>query len=322
MIEFPNIPYNYDKIKLTRIFENEKLNSFPNTGIQTPDSINVYGELKFPEFPKDRTYTLASFVISMDGRVAYLDNPYGPVIAKSNALDRDGADADFWILCLMRANADALFIGAVTMQKEPNDYICVFDKGLEDARVSRGLKKAPWVVICTLDGTDVDFDHQIIKHQDVMFNTSPAGLALISEQLSREYYIVGPYNSLTDSDCEKIKNEFNENKYKKIPVIVTGEGNRTNSSVLLRILKCMGIHTASVESPSYCHSMMGEGLLDELTFNYSCVYIGNSAVGLGKNMEPFTSLNHPHSEVLTLHMHSPSFFYFRHKLVYGAVPNI
>ncbi|MFO7745213.1 MAG: hypothetical protein R6V36_07505, partial [Psychroflexus sp.] len=92
----------------------------------------------------------------------------------------------------------------------------------------------------------------------------------------------------------------------------------TNSEVLLHILKLWGIDKAMVESPSYFHSLLKEELLDEATLNYSCVYIGDKAVGLGKGMKPFTSKEHPHSEMLTIHSHSPSFFYFRHKFIYDV----
>jgi hypothetical protein len=79
----------------------------------------------------------------------------------------------------------------------------------------------------------------------------------------------------------------------------------------------MGMERALVESPSYCHVLMQDALLDELTLNYSCLYIGGIAVGLGNGMEPFTSTRHPESELLSIHMHSPSFLYFRHRLRYG-----
>ena len=52
--KYPKIEYDYDQIKLNRIFENEKLSDWPNQGIQTQDSIKVYGELKFPNLPDER----------------------------------------------------------------------------------------------------------------------------------------------------------------------------------------------------------------------------------------------------------------------------
>ncbi len=318
--EFPKIPYDYEAIKLTKIFENESVKIFPNVGVQTEESIGVFGEIKFPEFPKDRTYTMASFVTSIDGKIAYLDNPAGPVIAQGNGLDPDGATADFWILNLMRASADACFAGAGTMQKESDGLVCIFDEKLEEARVKAGKPKAPWVIICSLDGTDIPFGDTLIQNQPVMFNTSPNGLEVLIKGILQDYYVVGPYKHESEIDPEKVQREFEENKYKKIPVIITGEGSQTDSHLVLRLLKLMGINTAIVEAPSYCHALLGEGLLDEMTLNYSCVYIGGTAVGLGNGMAPYTSIDHPHSEMLSIHSHSPSFFYFRHKFFYDVKP--
>lgn len=318
--EYPKIAYDYDNIELKKIFENSKVANYPNKGIQTENSKKVFGEIKFPELPEDRSYTMASFVTSIDGKVAYLDRPQGPIVAKSNALDPDGAEADFWVLNLMRANADVVFVGAGTMQKEPDGVICIFDKELERARVEDGLNPTPWAVICSLDGTDIPFDDSLIDNQPVLFNTSPTGFEVIKENFKKDFYVVGPYESEEQLDLAKIKHKFEENKHKKIPIIVTGKNNRTDSYIVLKILKAMGFDKAMVESPSYCHALLGDGLLDEMTLNYSCVYIGGAAVGLGDNMKPYTSEDHPHSEMLSIHSHSPSFFYFRHKFVYGEKP--
>lgn len=319
--EYPKIPYDYEKIKLKRIFENEKLKDYTGKGIETQNSKRVYGDLKFPEMPKDRCYTMACFVTSIDGKIAYLDNPAGPVIAQGNKLDPDGASADFWVLNLLRSSVDAIFAGAVTMQKEPNGLCGIFDQELEDERVKNGLPKAPWVIVCSLDGTDISFHDTLLQNQPNMISTSPNGMKIVEKGIEQDYYIVGPYNSVEELDEEKIKKEFKENKYKKTPVIITGEESMTNSQVLLRILKLMGINKAMVESPSYCHSLLREKLLDELNFNYSCVYVGGTAVGFGNGMQPNTSVDHPHTEMLTIHSHSASFFYFRHKLVYGIRPD-
>lgn len=320
LTKFPKINYDYDKIKLDKIFENKKIKNFPNSGIQTENSRKVFGELKFPELPVNRAYTMACFVTSIDGKIAYPDNPAGPVIAQSNQMDPDGAIADFWILNLMRASTDAIFAGAVTMQKEPNGTCGIFDQELEDERVKNGMPPAPWIIICSLDGLDIPFNDTLIESHCVMFNTSPDGLKAIEKGIKQDYYVVGPYTCVEEIERDKVEEQFEENKYKKIPVIITGEGSKPNAKVLLHLLKLLGINKAMVESPSYVHSLIGEGLLDELTFNYSCVYIGGTAISFGNQMKPNTSIDHPHTEMLSIHSHSPSFFYFRHKLIYGVKP--
>jgi riboflavin biosynthesis pyrimidine reductase len=318
--EYPKIDYDYDRISLKKIYEHEMLAACSPAPVQTADSRKVFGELRFPPLPAERTYNLASFVTSIDGKIAYLDNPAGPVIAQSNALDPDGASADFWVLNLMRASVDAVFAGAGTMQKEPDGLVCLFDRGLEDARVQAGKPKAPWVVICSLDGTDIRFQDTLLKNQPVMFNSSPAGMQRILDGIDQPCYVVGPYRTVEDIDPDSVADDFHRQVPGHIPVIISGEGNRTNSQVVMRILKLMGLDITIVESPSYCHSLLHDGLLDEISLNYSCVYVGGKAVGLGHGMEPFTSVNHPHTEMLSIHTHSPSFFYFRHRFIHNRKP--
>ena len=58
----------------------------------------AYHELYFPAAHQDRPYIFASMVLSLDGKMAFLDNPRGPVVASANAIDREGGLIDFWIL--------------------------------------------------------------------------------------------------------------------------------------------------------------------------------------------------------------------------------
>lgn len=308
------IDFDYNAMKLNKLFENPIIEKFEKKAIETQESVSVFGNLKFPRYD-DRVYLTASFVTSIDGKIAYLDDPAGPVIAKSNQLDQDGASADFWLLNLFRASADAIFVGAETMMKEPDGTAHIFDDLLEKERVKQGLKAVPWAIICSLDG-NIRFKDTMFDSQPCMINTSPEGAKRVSLNNDREYMFIGPYNDVNNIDYDAIKADFDARKDNEIPVIVTGEGEKTNSDVLLRILKKLGINQAMVESPSYCHSLMGDKLLDEMLINYSCIYVGGTAVGFGNGMEPYTSVSHPHTELLSVHMHSPSFLYLRHKLNY------
>ncbi|ONI39848.1 hypothetical protein AN639_00620 [Candidatus Epulonipiscium fishelsonii] len=316
-MNYPKINYDYEKIKLKKIYENEKLKDFTDYGIETPESKMVYGDLKFPPLLEDRAYTMASFVTSIDGKLAYIDNPAGPVIASSNVLDPDGGMADFWILNLMRATADAVFVGTGTMHKEPNSTISLFDQNLENARVKLGKTPTPWAIVCSAKGSSIPFEDELFNAQPVMINTSHKGFEFIKNNIKQEYYLVGEFKTEKDIDKQKIKQQFQKFKYKKIPVIVTGEGGNTNTTLLLKVLKLLEIDRVMVESPQYCHSMLQDGLLDESVINYSCVYVGGTAVGFGQGMEACTSIRHPHSELLSIHMHSPSFMYLRHKFIYN-----
>jgi len=271
------------------------------------------------EAPEERVLTMGCFVSSMDGKIAFTNDPAGPVVAKANSKDPSGADADFWVLNLFRANVDVVIGGAGTMWKEPDGTISLFDRELEAVRLASGRNPAPWAVICSLDGTDLRYQDTLFDNQQTMIHTSPAGAVPVSKNFGRPHYFVGPYADVTEvaADAEKIRNEFAEKNEHEIPVILTGSGGTTDAPSFLKILRIMGMERALVESPSYCHVLMQQALLDELTLNYSCLYIGGTAVSLGNGMEPFTSLRHPESELLSIHMHSPSFLYFRHRLSYS-----
>ena len=52
-----------------------------------PDVAQYYTDIYFPKAPSDRPYTFSSIVLSSDGKMAYGDNPSGPLIAKNNFLD-------------------------------------------------------------------------------------------------------------------------------------------------------------------------------------------------------------------------------------------
>ncbi|ACL70667.1 RibD family protein [Halothermothrix orenii] len=312
------IPFDRDKIKLSRVYESDSLKEFEVKGLPS-DKVNyVYGELKFDRIPDDRPLTLASFVTSLDGKIAFEDAPEGPFIAQKNFLDPDGAGADFWVLNMLRANCDGILVGAGTMQEEADMTAHVFDQELEDARVEAGLDEVPLNIVASLDGRDIPFDHKLFKAPEVpvAIFTSPSGMEWVKENFKEPVEIIGPYNSLEEIDKEEVTRGFKA-LGEKVPVIVTGSKQTTNSEVFLKVLRLAGIEKLLVESPTYTHHLIKNKLLDEMFLNYSCIYIGGKALCLGNREESFTSKDHPHSEVLSIHAHSSHFFYFRHKLLYG-----
>ena len=49
-----------------------------------------------------------------------------------------------------------------------------------------------------------------------------------------------------------------------------------------RFNKKFGLDKVLVETPSYMHFLVAQGLMDELFFNYSCIYVGGQALTIGK----------------------------------------
>jgi riboflavin biosynthesis pyrimidine reductase len=142
----------------------------------------------------------------------------------------------------------------------------------------------------------------------VIIATSPDGFAYLRAQVPRPLRRFDPLQgSLTELHQKGM-----------VPVLVSGKDGLTDAREMLRMLKRAGVHRLLVESPSFGHGLISERQLDEMFLNISCVYLGGGALSLGSHGDSFTSAEHPHTEVLSIHTHSPHFFYVRHKMIYGV----
>lgn len=310
------MPLPIEQVGLQKVYESDTLKDFEVNTLDSQKVKDVYGELKFEKLYDDRPYTFTSLVTSLDGRIAFTDNPEGPVISRENRCDPDGAMSDWWLLNLLRTVSDGVMLGAGTMNAEAN-YTChIFDQELEDARIEKGLNPVPWNIITSIDGTDIPFDHRMFNEEEVplMISTSKIGIDVIEKNIKNPYIIIGPLSTKEDITDEMIT-KMKEAKDKVI-VIATGD-KLPDSKVAFYLLKKFGIDKLLVETPSYMHYLVGEQLMDELFFNYSCLYIGGKALTIGEFGKEFTSVEHPHTRMLSIHAHSDHFFYFRHKLIYN-----
>lgn len=145
-----------------------------------------------------------------------------------------------------------------------------------------------------------------------MISTSRKGVELVKENLKNDaYYVDAPS---MEAVTEELIQGMKENAGK---VLVIGTGDTApDSKVALYVLKKFGIDRLLVETPSYMHYLVSQKMMDELFFNYSCIYVGGQALTIGKFGKEFTSEDHPHTRMLSIHMHSDHFFYLRHKLIY------
>lgn len=310
------MPFDVEKTKVSCIYKSQVLEQAKVNTITCREMEEIYGELNFAELHEDRPYTYTSLVTSIDGRIAFTDAPQGPLIAKLNQYDGDGAGADWWILNMLRAVSDGDIIGAGTMNAESDYTAHVFSKELEDARIAAGMQPVPWNIISSLDGSDIPFDHVLFKTKEVpvMISTSAAGIPVIKEKMKEEYYLAGPFDDCSEV-TEAVIQSMKENQ-DKILVIATGE-KAPDSKVALYIMKKFGLDKVLVETPSYMHYLVSQEMMDELFFNYSCVYLGGKALTIGQFGKEFGSTDHPHTRMLSIHSHSDHFFYFRHQLIYG-----
>lgn len=316
-MDIHQVSFDSREIQLKCIFDNTEKLGYKNLGLQCKKIEDVYGTLKFGQVPDKRPITYASYVMSVDGKIAFGDNEVGPLIAKNNYLDPSGAIADFWILSMLRGNCDGIIIGSGTLIKEPTFSGSAYDQDIIDARVKAGKATAPWTVIVTKTGKNIPFKNPVFKEDEIpiLINTSPNGFENLKLEIPKKYFVISPLKD--ESDKEKVKKLVEVNKG-KMGVLITGEENETNSEEMLEVLYAMGMQKVLVESPTYCHYLMEKGLLDEAFINTSCVFVGGRATSIGSQSKSFTSIDHPHSEIVSIHMHSPHFIYTRYKLIYDV----
>lgn len=285
-----------------------------------PDADAYYTTIQFPPAPADRPYTYSSMVLSSDGKMAYEDNPAGPLVAKNNYLDAAGSLGDFWVLNVLRAASDGVIVGANTLAKEAGITCHVYDADLSrQRRENLGKPDQPVNVVVSFDGTDVPLDHYSF-HVDPaerfrqMIATSPAGLAHIQAASPLRHTVWGPFTSRADIDAFAFP--ALDTDFDCFPILVTGEDNRPDSGLMLYALRKLGLERLCVESPSYCAHLMDQGWLDEYFINYSMVFAGGTITpGMGT---PQGHESHPHARLLSVGTHRGSFLYTRQQLHYGV----
>ena len=320
----PKLTFPIDKLQLALLYEDKdelektKASSIAKTALSKVSA--VYHELYFPSPPADRPYIFSSMVLSLDGKMAFPDNPQGPVVASANSIDPDGGLTDFWILNVLRAHADAIIVGAKTLTSEPNVVLACFDPDLVGERKENLGKENPYPlsIIVSLDGKDVPMTHSIFsvpEIQTIIATSHQGGLYLKEKFDSDEMVLIGPYNNSTEVDEERISQQIqNERQSGKKVILMTGE-NEPDARLFLFVMRKIGISHLLVESPTYMWLLMNQQMLDEFFVDYSSLFIGGPITpGYGTG---FSSLDHPHSKFLVIALHRNSFLFTRQKLVYG-----
>ena len=284
----------------------------------TPEKIRrVYGELYFPPAPEERPYLFASIVVSSDGKISFMDDRHGELIAQNNLRDPDGGLADFWMLNVLRFYADGVVIGAGTLHTNEDMWANCYDEELARLRVP-DMGKAdycPAHIVVSFDGSDIPFDHMIfdIPARRVIA-TSPNGLEHVRAHSGMELVELGPYRDASQVDMDFVRAKVAEHPDRVI-AIGTGSGSVTDGYALLKVLRALGMERVMIESPSYMTYLMSIGAMDEMFMNYSSVFAGGQ-VGFGTFLS-FSALDHPHSDFLQISLHGANFICTRQKMVYG-----
>ncbi len=320
MIDFDNEKISFDM----RYEDRETVNGMmqaPGSPHPLPKIEKRYGDMAFPPPPENRPYTYSSIVLSSDGKMAFTDDPAGPVIAKNNYLDPDGALTDFWLLNALRANADGIIIGAKTLHTEPLTTCHIFDPDLfEQRRRVRNKTEHPRNIIVSFDGTDVPMGHRIFgiadgQHFHAAVATSPAGGKYLGREFGRKHFFIGPYERRpSEAECAKAREQLAAGE--GVPVFVTGSADVPDAEVLLYLLRHTGHEYLSVESPSYAAHLIKNEALDEMFINYSLVFAGGPITPNAGNA--FSCTRHPHAALIALAIHGRHFMFTRQRMIYGV----
>lgn len=319
----PKLSFPIDKMQLVPLYqdahelEKNRESSMVRTALTKVSA--VYHELYFPAPPEDRPYIFASMVLSLDGKMAFQDNPQGPVVASANLIDPDGGLTDFWILNVLRVHADAIIVGAKTLTSESDLILTCLDPDLVSERKEKLGKEAvcPLSIIVSLDGQDVPLTHSIFSVPEIqtIIATSHQGGLLLKEKFDNEVLFIGPYSTSGEVDGKWVSQQIQDGiQSRKKIILMTGE-KEPDTRLFLYVLRKIGICHLLVESPTYMWLLMNQQMLDEFFVNYSSLFIGGPITpGYGTG---FSFLNHPHSKFLFIGLHRKSFLFTRQKLVYG-----
>ncbi|MGM0501910.1 MAG: RibD family protein [Bacillota bacterium] len=304
--------FNIEDVKLNQIYADFDKN-YQNSDLELDKLNKIYGQLKLLPCLTNRPLLLGCFVSSIDGTIAFKDNPQSGQIARSQKHDRAGGEADLWILNLLRTIADGIILGPKTLRAEKNLTAHILDKDLAAARVEMLNKpQVPYNIIVTKTGASIPYHHRIFEEEKVpvLIATSPQGAKVVKENVSCNYKLIN-LNKIKEFKKEDL--DVNNNT---IIILVSGKGHDLADKLLLKFLKQMGLDRITVETPSYAHYLIRQQLLDELFLNQSGVYIGGPKFLNNNGEAAFTVNKAPAAKVITIHNHSSYFFYLRYRLIY------
>ena len=307
------VDFPAEELRLREIYRSAVLSDYGHMPLVSGRVTDIYGDIKFPALPVDRTFTFGSFVCSVDGRIAFPESADGTLIAKSNRYDGYGGLCDFWILTMLRALSGAVLMGSSTIRREPDLTARIADQQLERARIEAGRGAVPLHVVVTRSGENLPLDHRIFSSPDIpaLIATSAAGREKL---LGR----IGYRECLDLGVVEKVSSVPNDREVVSRPVSLMGIGEKEDIEVvlLLQVLKQLGVDTMLVESPTFLVSLMKRHLLDELYLNTSGLFVGGKALTIGENAPSFSVEDHPHTRTLSIHSHGDHFFYTRYSFLY------
>ena len=315
------------QIQMERIYEDrqllDELNARSAQGQTIPIVQQRYGEMVFPRGYDHRPYLYCSLVSTLDGRIAYENNPVSTYIARDNFLDPEGGVLNFWSLMMQRTHADACITAAKTLAAEPEATLHICDRTLLEQR-AKWLKKRsvhPLNLVISRRGREIPFDHKIFHAQQqglrTILITSPAGGAALRGAEHPCIFWEIPDEQALERDKPRLYHTLWEAELSELPVLVIGrQEGEIDTKLFLRVLRELGMEQVFVECPQYMYHLMEQQVLDEFFIDFSLVFAGGNIVA-GKG-HCYSNYDHPHTRLICAAQHGGHFLYTRHQMCYHA----
>lgn len=283
--------------KLQLLLENPLLNNYlPCNHV----GIDEIFDSKF-KIPKATTnpFIFSCFALSIDGKLCYPDKPSGfNVAAMNHNATQDERSADLYCLMLGRSISDAIIIGTNSINLEGSHYTPEISvPELQQFRIYNQKPVHPWTIIICRNLNKIDFSQKLFidPRFSVMICTTDINQPIPHNWTHHKASELNSKEQLTNKNIVEIGNNIEE---------------------IVQRLKLLDFKIILNESPYFHHSLLERKLLNEIWLNYSCSYIGGKATSLGDKQTSFTTMNHPDTEILTLHHLDYNFLYSRQRVLY------
>lgn len=323
------IGFPKEALYMNRIYENNQLmKEMANNAAfhETPEKVmELYGPLVFPLPADERPYITGCLVLSMDGRLGYEGSPSSRTLTNSNVLDTSRGLTDLWMLNLVRTYADAILFGSTTLQHEGEFTGHIYDPELQAFRM-RHLERfapTPWNVIITRKPGALPWKHPMLTTPHI-----PVLLVIPEDQQHALHACPGGEFCYGIIDAAITGSEFSHlDHLSHYQVVEEGQvdprhlvatlptKNFADFSLLLPLLRKLGIQQMSVESPYWIWRFMEEKVLDEFFLTYTGAFAGGESVP-GREVR-FLPDNKPLMELASLHLTDASVMHSRQVLRYG-----
>ena len=308
-----NKEFPAEEIELEQIYTNFTPD-YQDSALNFAKIKQIYGALKFPSLKKQRPLLVGAFVSSIDGAIAFKENPKSGQIARNKKFDAHAGQADLWILNLLRTAADGIILGPKTLDVEPNLTGHIFDPDLAKARSDLLNKpQIPYNIIVSKTGQSIPYNHRVFNEENipVIIATSPQGSQFIVEKLNCNYQVLNLRYKQKIKSLSQITREKNE-----VVVLVSGQGYELNEAIMFQFLKEVGLDKIMIETPSYAHYLIKQHLLDEIFLNQAGIYIGGPKF-LNNDFDfVFNPETVPQANMITIHVYNSYFFCFRYRMEY------